>query len=41
MPAFIYPLAKDADYRKATQTIYRSKQCASSVEVVGLPSAAK
>jgi len=29
--------AKDADYQKATQTIYRSKQYPSSVEVMVLP----
>jgi len=30
--------AKDADYQKATQTIYRSKQYPSNVEVMVLPS---
>ena len=32
--------AKDADYQKATQSIYRSKQYPSSVEVMVLPSSA-
>ena len=32
--------AKDSDYQKATQTIYRSKQYPSSVEVMVLPQAA-
>jgi predicted acyl esterase len=32
--------AKDVDYQKATQTIYRSKQYPSSVEVMVLPSSA-
>jgi predicted acyl esterase len=33
--------AREADYQRATQTVYRSKQFPSSVEVMVLPPAAK